>query len=111
MEFCPTCGTKLILTPAQEDSMLWLLCPQCSYKKQLTETKTPIPEKQVDLPKDGIITVVDEKEDLNNLPTIRFDCPKCGNDSAFQWRAQTQWTDESATQFYRCTKCGYTIRA
>jgi hypothetical protein len=53
--------------------VLWLLCPQCNYKKQLTETRTPIPEKQVDLPKDGIITVVDEKEDLNNLPTIRFD--------------------------------------
>jgi DNA-directed RNA polymerase subunit M len=110
MEFCPTCGTKLVLSPGEEGVALWLSCPQCNYKKHLTESKSPIPKNQLDLPKGGIITVVDEKEDLSNLPTIRFNCPKCDNALAFQWRAQTQWTDESATQFYRCTRCGYTSR-
>ncbi len=110
MEFCPTCGTKLVLGPGEDGVALWLSCSQCNYKKRLTETKFSTPKRQLDLPKDGIITVVDEQEDLNNLPTVRFNCPKCANALAFQWRAQTQWTDESATQFYRCTKCGYTSR-
>ena len=110
MEFCPTCGTKLVLTPGEDDVSLWLSCSHCNYKKRLTERKSSFPEKQLDTPKDGIITIVDEQEDLSNLPTVRFNCPKCGNDLAFQWRAQTQWTDESATQFYRCTECGYTSR-
>jgi len=110
MEFCPTCGTKLVLGPGEDGVALWLSCSQCNYKKRLTETKFSTPKRQLDLPKDGIITVVDEQEDLNNLSTVRFNCPKCGNALAFQWRAQTQWTDESATQFYRCTKCGYTSR-
>lgn len=110
MEFCPTCGTKLVLSPGEEGVALWLSCPQCNYKKHLTESKSPNPKNQLDPPKGGIITVVDEKEDLSNLPTVRYNCPKCNNTLAFQWRAQTQWTDESATQFYRCTECGYTAR-
>ncbi len=93
MEFCPICGTKLVLSSGETGVALWLSCSQCNYKKRLTETKLSTPEKQLDLPKDDIITVVDEKEDLNNLPTVRFSCPKCGNVLAFQWRAQTQWTD------------------
>ena len=110
MEFCPICETKLVLSSGAMGVALGLSCSKCNYKKRLTDTKLSINKKSLDFTKDDVITVVDKKEDLKNLLTVRSNCSKCGNDLAFQWRAQTQWTDESATRFYRCTECGYTSR-
>jgi len=39
-----------------------------------------------------------------------MECPKCGNNQVYVWQVQTRGADESSTQFFRCTKCGYTFR-
>ena len=56
------------------------------------------------------IRVIDESEEVKTMPTIEVECPKCGNNTAYWWLLQTRSGDEPPTQFYRCTKCGYTWR-
>jgi len=51
-----------------------------------------------------------KEQKLQTLPTVTIECPKCGNNQAYTWQVQTRGADESSTQFFRCTKCGYTFR-
>ena len=47
---------------------------------------------------------------MPDIPTIKIECEKCGNDEAVWWMLQTRSADEPTTQFYRCSKCRYTWR-
>jgi DNA-directed RNA polymerase subunit M len=93
MDFCPECGTRLILKrdTSGEQVITALICPNCNYSRQI-EAKEATP-----------------KED-KTMPTIKIECPKCGNYEAYWWMVQTRGSDESPTQFFRCTKCNYTWR-
>jgi len=51
-----------------------------------------------------------EDQKVNTLPTIRMECPKCGNMLVYVWQVQTRGGDEASTQFMRCTKCNHTFR-
>jgi len=61
-------------------------------------------------PEDQIIIISKKEQNLQTLPTVTIECPKCGNNQAYVWQVQTRGADESSTQFFRCTKCGYTFR-
>ncbi|MGQ9782101.1 MAG: transcription factor S [Nitrososphaeria archaeon] len=52
----------------------------------------------------------DAESKIETMPTIEIECPKCGNNKSYWWLLQTRSGDEPPTQFYRCTKCGYTWR-
>lgn len=110
MEFCPKCGTKL--TPAKKKKKgkvtIVLSCPKCGYKKPaaLATVQKVIEHK----PEERIAVIGKEEQKLRTLPTVRVECPKCGNMKAYVWQVQTRGTDESSTQFFRCTKCSYTFR-
>lgn len=112
MEFCPSCGTRLNPTRVEEGgkTTLMLVCPKCGYKKPVInklETNTvPI----IHSPQERITVIGKEEQRLRTLPTMRIECPKCGNNLAYVWQVQTRGSDESSTQFFRCTKCGYTFR-
>ena len=70
-----------------------------------------IVSKVLGRPTQESIAVIDkEVQKLRTLPTVRIECPKCGNRLAYVWQVQTRGSDESSTQFFRCTKCGYTFR-
>jgi DNA-directed RNA polymerase subunit M len=56
------------------------------------------------------VAVIGKKEQLSTLPTLQIPCPRCGNNTANVWQVQTRGSDESSTQFFRCVKCGYTMR-
>ena len=114
MEFCPKCGTRL--TPKKsktgKDSTLVLVCPKCGYNTHHSEKKrkqkgTKIPQKK---PQQLVAVIGKEEQKLRTLPTVRIECPKCGNNVAYVWQVQTRGADESSTQFLRCTKCNYTFR-
>jgi DNA-directed RNA polymerase subunit M len=89
-----------------------LACPKCGYKKQPPGKKVePKVAKVIQhKPQDLVAVIGKEEQKLRTLPTVRVECPKCGNNTAYVWQVQTRGADESSTQFLRCTKCSYTFR-
>ncbi|MBS7658689.1 MAG: transcription factor S [Candidatus Bathyarchaeia archaeon] len=104
MQFCPKCGTALTLT--KKNDKVILKCMKCNYETEKTEKAiTKIAQE-----KEKIVVVSKEEEKIRTMPKVKAECPKCGNREAFYWIVQTRGADESSTQFFRCTKCGYTWR-
>ncbi len=114
MEFCPKCGTRLVPKKAKSEKKesLTLTCPKCGYKKRIVSEKAaPKVAKIIQHnPQQQVAVISKEELKLRTLPTVRIECPKCGNNTAYVWQVQTRGADESSTQFLRCTKCGYTFR-
>ena len=115
MEFCPKCNTHMEKRIEQNDI---IVCPKCGFKEEnkkinnnngeVATINSPQPPAQFE----KTTLEVTDLSDANPtaLPTIDIDCPKCGNNTASWWIAQTRSADESSTQFYRCTKCNHTWR-
>ena len=114
MEFCPKCGSRLEPKKAKsgKEASLVLACPKCGYKKQESSKKVePVVGKVVQPNPQKLVAVIGKAEQkLRTLPTVRVECPKCGHNTAYVWQVQTRGSDESSTQFLRCTKCNYTFR-
>jgi DNA-directed RNA polymerase subunit M len=114
MEFCPKCGSRLALKKVERRNKVsfMLVCPKCGYKKR--ESKGEVEQKVARVihhePQQLVAVIGREEQKLRTLPTVRVECPKCGNNTAYVWQVQTRGADESSTQFLRCTKCGYTFR-
>ncbi len=113
MEFCVNCGSRLVpkKVPSGNQIILMLVCNKCQYKKlepeeELIKSNGKIIEHN---PKQ-YVAVISKDVQLNTLPTVRVECPRCGNNIANVWQVQTRGSDESSTQFCRCTKCNYTFR-
>ena len=110
MEFCPICGSFLALVKSKvgDETVVVLACSKCGYKKQGSVEKAQV--KVGKKPKEAVTIISEEDQKMNTLPTIRMECPKCGNHLVFVWQVQTRGGDEASTQFMRCTKCGHTFR-
>lgn len=114
MEFCPKCGGRLEpkKNKSGKETSLVLACPKCGYKKPDAGIAIePKPAKVIQHSPQQLVAVIGKEEQkLTTLPTVRVECPKCGNNTAYVWQVQTRGADESSTQFLRCTKCNYTYR-
>lgn len=112
MEFCPKCGMRLTPTRKKEGkkAVLLLSCPKCGYKKPTAPKLATHPKVIEHAPQERIAIIGKEEQKLRTLPTVQMECPKCGNNLAYAWQVQTRGSDESSTQFFRCTKCNYTFR-
>ena len=86
-----------------------LSCPKCDYKKRAVQT-IATPKVIEHGPQERVVVIGKEEQKLRTLPTVRVECPKCRNMLAYAWQVQTRGSDESSTQFFRCTKCNYTFR-
>ena len=107
MEFCPSCGKRMVLRRTKEGSVF--VCTVCNCQKSTKKsaaTRTVVPKK----PKETIVVIGKEDQQLKTNPTATVLCPKCGNNLAYTWQVQTRAGDEGATQFFRCTKCSHTFR-
>ncbi len=112
MEFCPNCGTRLVLRRkgSKGDSRVALVCTKCGYSKE-ADKEEPITMRPIERAPQERIAVIGEKEaKIQTMPTAKMECPRCGNREANWWMVQTRGADESPTQFFRCTQCGYTWR-
>jgi len=87
-----------------------LVCPKCGYTKDGEDKPSVVPKTIDHAPQESIAIIGREEQKLRTLPKVRIECPKCGNNTAYAWQVQTRGTDESSTQFFRCTKCGRTFR-
>jgi len=91
--------------------MVMLTCTKCGQKKPDLEPNPKLHNKIIEHnPKQFVAIIGKEEQELTTLPTIRTDCPKCGNNIANIWQVQTRGSDESSTQFLRCTQCNFTYR-
>lgn len=107
MKFCPRCGSLMV--PQKVSDRTVLKCRRCGYEEIVREGAVVYKEKTVIEHKPSERVVV-EQEIPKVLPTVRTECPRCGNKEAYWWTMQTRAADEPPTRFYRCTKCGYTWR-
>lgn len=101
MEFCPECGTLLLPKKGK------LQC-RCGYTKEIGDQekeKYGLEEKPQESREIPVI-----EEEIQQMPTVRVECRKCGNMVAYYWMLQTRSADEPATKFFRCTKCKHTWR-
>jgi len=114
MEFCPNCGCRLEPKKQQTNTEVSIefVCPKCSFTKREAEKQITRGTGRVikhDLKQ--LVTVIGaEDQKVNTMPTIRMECPKCGNMLVYIWQVQTRGGDEASTQFMRCTKCSHTFR-
>jgi len=103
VKFCLKCGTALIIERKEQ----CYYCPKCGEKEPLEEDVV-ISRNRAE--EDKVIVIGKKERNLRTTPQVKAECPKCGNTMAYWWMVQTRGIDESATQFYRCTKCGHTWR-
>ncbi len=99
MEFCPKCGSIILVNDKNA------ACAKCNYKPK-GKIKIQASEK---IERAEKISVIDESK-MNTFPVVQIKCPKCGNKEAYFWTLQTRSSDESETKFYKCTKCEHTWR-
>ena len=99
MEFCPKCGSVILVQDKKA------ACAKCNYKPK-GNVKIQASEKLN--AKEGVV-VINEKQ-LNTYPKVQIKCPACKNGEAFFWTLQTRASDESETKFYKCVKCEHTWR-
>lgn len=104
MEFCPKCGSMLVID--KESKKTILICRKCGYKRKKYKS-IEIKERPKTNPLDDVVFIERNEE---TLPKTKAICPKCGNNEAFWWLRQMRSADEPPTTFYRCTKCKYSWR-
>ena len=96
----------------EKKDVIWV-CPKCGFNKKVEgreKVAVPFVVKESKTFEESIAVIGKEEQKLRTLPTVRIECPKCGNNLAFVWQVQTRGSDESSTQFFRCTKCSFTFR-
>ncbi|MCJ7634174.1 transcription factor S [Candidatus Bathyarchaeota archaeon] len=87
-----------------------MACPKCGYTKEAI-LQEPDPITTINRNTQEQVAVIGEEEaKIRTMPTMKSECPKCHNNEAYWWMVQTRGADESPTQFFRCTECGYTRR-
>lgn len=99
MEFCPKCGSMILVKDKKA------ACVKCGYRPK-GSFKVESSEK---IEKRGGVAVINEKA-LNTYPVVKIKCGECENNQAYFWTMQTRSSDESETKFYKCTKCEHTWR-
>jgi len=109
VRFCPKCGTRLMRVKEEDGEYLACPNPNCGYKAKF-EGATLVPVIRSEKSPRDKITVIDKGDELRPFPTVEVECPNCGHTEAEFWSVQTRSSDEGATQFFRCTRCGYTWR-
>ena len=99
MQFCPKCGSVLI--PRRKN----FGCTRCNYTTH-DKIKIEVREKIAEGKEVGVV----KEKDIDVMPIVSEQCPKCDSDVAYFWTSQTRAGDESETKFFRCKKCGHTWR-
>jgi len=107
--FCDKCGALLIPTQ-DEKKKTTLRCPKCGKNAKnsaFEEGQYVLSQKIEHSVRDETIVIDDQVE---ALPTVNVECPKCGHNRSVYWQSQIHSDDQAMTLFYRCTNCRHTWR-
>lgn len=96
----------MVLRQTKDGSVF--VCNVCKCQKE--SKRVALKKKVRQKPRETIVVIGKEEQQIKTNPTTKIQCPKCENNIAYTWQVQTRAGDEGATQFFRCTKCGYTFR-
>lgn len=102
MLFCPKCGA--ILVPKKVNNKRVMAC-SCGYVNRNIVRATITEENSENVRKVEII-----EQELETLPKIDVECPKCKHKTAYYWTQQTRSADEGETKFFKCEKCKHIWR-
>lgn len=104
MEFCDDCGGMLV--SEKKDGKTVMQCRNCSNIQDVDSEDMKVTEEKEEDPKDRL-NVNEEGSEETARPTTEEECHSCGEDTEHEWwMKQTRASDEPATRFYKCTKCG-----
>lgn len=108
MDFCPTCGKRLIY---KRRSKGFLYCPKCGYQSAPIEANFSMVRSGAVKASNFNVAILDrEMIDLRTLPTVGAYCEKCGQSKAETWTVAVGSIGLSSITFYRCVSCGHTWR-
>lgn len=99
MEFCPKCGSIIVVDGKKA------YCGKCGHR---AKGKVKIESSQK-MSAGERVAVIDEGK-LNTYPVVEIKCSSCKHMGAYFWTMQTRASDESETKFYKCVKCEHTWR-
>jgi transcription factor S len=103
MLFCPKCGS--LLRPKVDGKKKKLFC-SCGYSSNEIDNAT-IKEEVI---KTDTARVEVVHKDIETMPLVDMQCPKCKHPKSYFWEIQTRAADEPATKFYKCEKCKHIWR-
>ena len=95
MQFCPKCGSVIIVKS----------CAKCDYQ---ADEEVKLETIQEIIPTEGIAVVTEGDNEVH--PIVKIICKKCQHNESYFWTRQTRSGDEAETKFFKCTKCKYTWR-
>ena len=78
----------------------------CGYVNRTIDKATITEELEN---KNNSVEIV-ENPDIETLPLIEVECPKCKHEKAYYWTLQTRAGDEAETKFHKCAKCKHIWR-
>jgi len=112
MEFCSTCGTRLINNPRGK---LQLYCLKCKKKfetsgENMSNDKSTGLTKSKKTDNQGIVVLDKKTLKLRTLPRVDAECYKCNGKKAETWALNIGSEDNSQATFFRCISCGHTWR-
>jgi len=107
--FCDKCGT-LLSTKKEENGTNRLFCASCGWTPDPEKHDLTLPRTISHIMDKEKTTIIENIEEVQSMPLVSQECPKCENNKATYWQLQTRRSDEGATTFYRCTKCSHTWR-
>lgn len=107
MEFCPTCGKRLIPRPRAPKA---LYCKRCGYESELVEGKLSTTSGFADSANPGIVVLDRKTLNLRVYPLVNVNCPKCASKRAETWSRAVGSEEVAGITYYRCVSCRYTWR-
>jgi transcription factor S len=99
MKFCPLCYKILLIEPSTSGNRL--VCKMCRYYYNLTRQQKNV----ITYLHDEKLEVIEENQEIKELPIATTLCPKCNSNKAYYEERQTRSADEAATIFFTCVQC------
>jgi len=107
--FCSRCGALVIPTRSSSGETVFK-CAACGQSQSSKTGEDYTIEHKISHSDRDMTVVLESLNELDQLPTAKVGCPKCGHSQASYWQSQVQADDEAPTLFYRCRRCGLTFR-
>lgn len=108
MNFCDQCGSRLLTNHHQSRQA----CRKCGLEIEIPVNQEQISQLGLMKNADNNVIIIDPDEaNINVLPSIKIDCPKCAHDRAYSHIIEIGQEDGIIdVQLYRCTQCSHSWR-